>query len=263
MAEWDGQGLPPVAAERIRRAAASGLRTSLLSTPAAAGLRGVDLTPVGEVMGCVVQGQQVRYYDAAGYERGIRRGYRVALDRMRVEARGIGAHGVVGVRIQTKPVGGFATEFVVLGTAVHAPWPPTGHLFTTELSGTDVAKLLHGGWRPVDVAVAVAVDAVQVDYTTRSRMTPFAGNNEIPVFTRLITRVRSRARAELDAAVHSGHAEGAIVGALSVDSWAYQEAVVFAMATAFGTTIVHDPGARRAPTGALTVMPLTENRNRR
>jgi len=35
---WDGRGLPPVARARIERAAADGVRTSLLSTDGLAGL---------------------------------------------------------------------------------------------------------------------------------------------------------------------------------------------------------------------------------
>ena len=55
MSDWDGRGLPPVAAERVRRAAAGGAWTSLLSAPAAAGLEVAGFEPVGEVMGSIVQ----------------------------------------------------------------------------------------------------------------------------------------------------------------------------------------------------------------
>ena len=54
MADWDGRGLPPVAAERVRRAAAGGPWTSLLTAPAAAGLQVAGFDPVGEVMGSIV-----------------------------------------------------------------------------------------------------------------------------------------------------------------------------------------------------------------
>ena len=55
VADWDGQGLPPIAAERARRAAAGGAWTSLLTAPAAAGLQVAGFEPVGEVMGSIVQ----------------------------------------------------------------------------------------------------------------------------------------------------------------------------------------------------------------
>ena len=55
VADWDGRGLPPVAAERMRRAAEGAAWTSLLSAPAAAGLEVAGFDPVGEVMGSMVQ----------------------------------------------------------------------------------------------------------------------------------------------------------------------------------------------------------------
>src|SRR3954471_14442732 len=55
VADWDGRGLPPVAAERARRAAAGGPWPSLLTAPAAAGLEAAGFDPVGEVMGSIVQ----------------------------------------------------------------------------------------------------------------------------------------------------------------------------------------------------------------
>src|SRR3954464_5546213 len=53
VADWDGRGLPPVAADRARRAAAGGPWTSLLTAPAAAGLEAAGFDPVGEVMGSI------------------------------------------------------------------------------------------------------------------------------------------------------------------------------------------------------------------
>jgi uncharacterized protein YbjQ (UPF0145 family) len=48
-------GLPPAAHERIARQRASGVAGSLLSAAGAASIRTVDLAPVGEVFGCVVE----------------------------------------------------------------------------------------------------------------------------------------------------------------------------------------------------------------
>ncbi len=55
MTTWNGQGLPPVAEQRMARFSASPLRTSLLSVPAAVSLQSVGFEAVGEVMGCIVQ----------------------------------------------------------------------------------------------------------------------------------------------------------------------------------------------------------------
>src|SRR6476660_334031 len=47
MTQWDGHGLPPVAAERMRRFASTGLRTSLLTVPGAVGEESVGFDPGG------------------------------------------------------------------------------------------------------------------------------------------------------------------------------------------------------------------------
>ncbi|MDT7635339.1 MAG: hypothetical protein QOI50_7269, partial [Pseudonocardiales bacterium] len=67
MADWDGRGLPPVAAARVARFASGGLRTSLLSVPGAAGVESVGLRPVGEVMGCIVQHIGFAGWQGCGY----------------------------------------------------------------------------------------------------------------------------------------------------------------------------------------------------
>jgi len=54
MPDWDGAGCARGRA-RMQRFASSGLKTSLLPVAGAAGVESVGLTPVGEVMGCMVQ----------------------------------------------------------------------------------------------------------------------------------------------------------------------------------------------------------------
>jgi len=67
VADWDGRGLPPVAAARVARFASNGLRTSLLSAPGAAGVESVGLSPVGEVMGCIVEHIGFAGWQGCGY----------------------------------------------------------------------------------------------------------------------------------------------------------------------------------------------------
>ncbi|MFN2534921.1 MAG: hypothetical protein ABR528_06680 [Pseudonocardiaceae bacterium] len=71
MAEWDGRGLPPVAAERMARFARSGLRTSLLTVPGAVGAQSVGFDPVGEAMGCIVEHIGWSGFGGCGYIGGI------------------------------------------------------------------------------------------------------------------------------------------------------------------------------------------------
>src|SRR5690242_16501761 len=55
MAEvWDGRELPPVAEQRVARAAQSGVRTSRLPVAGTAGLAAVGFEAVGEVLGTIV-----------------------------------------------------------------------------------------------------------------------------------------------------------------------------------------------------------------
>ena len=121
VADWDGRGLPPVAAERMRRAAEGGAWTSLLSVPAAAGLEVAGFDPVGEVMGSMVQRIGWSSYYGCGsvwgtnsqtitsgshpragfapYAHAQENGWATAIGRMVTEAAGIGADGIVGVRL--------------------------------------------------------------------------------------------------------------------------------------------------------------------
>jgi uncharacterized protein YbjQ (UPF0145 family) len=52
---WDGRGLPPAARARLERSRADQVRASLLPVAGAAGLAACGLSPVGEVMGCIVE----------------------------------------------------------------------------------------------------------------------------------------------------------------------------------------------------------------
>ena len=70
VADWDGQGLPPIAAERARRAAAGGAWTSLLTAPAAAGLQVAGFEPVGVF--AKVGRKFDRYWDVAWFQRPLK-----------------------------------------------------------------------------------------------------------------------------------------------------------------------------------------------
>lgn len=72
------------------------------------------------------------------------------------EARALGAHGVVGVTLETRRLGTErgseypVVEVAASGTAVAVPGlPVVDEPFTTGLSGADLAKLAGHGWAPV------------------------------------------------------------------------------------------------------------------
>jgi uncharacterized protein YbjQ (UPF0145 family) len=290
---WDGTGLPPAAEARMERFARSGLRTSLLPVAGAAGVESVGLTPVGEVMGCMVQqiGWQgyggCGYYGFGGYGSrtvtsgqgqgfagyrpyvdALYRGYRTALQRMCTEAARMGADGVVGVRLRTEHMGNSSREFVALGTGVRARIG--GHLdkpFTTELPGQDVAKLLGAGWVPATIGIGISVAIRHDDTATRIQSSWGSGNNEVDGYTELVTHVRSEARRHFQRAVADAGADGAIVSRMTLNVWSIEPSDGHrdhvAESEVFGTTIARFHRGQSAPTSTLTYLPLrskTESR---
>jgi uncharacterized protein YbjQ (UPF0145 family) len=274
VANTDGDWLPDVARARLARFDETGLKTSLLSVAGAVGIDTVGLSPVGEVMGCIVQnigwtggmnygmGGFVGSVSFQPYVQALYHGYDTALARMTTEARSMGADGVVGIRLTRSSLAESSQEFVALGTAVKADstYRPR-QLFTTELPGQDVAKLMFAGWVPVRIAIGIAVESQFLDWASRSQMSLMAGNNEVTAYTQLINRARATSRQKFAAHARNARADGAIVASMGLRSW-HQEAgntpLLCAESSVFGTTIARFHTGRRAPTRALTIMPLRQ-----
>ena len=287
MADWDGRGLPPVAAERVRRAAEGGAWTSLLSVPAAAGLRVVGFDPVGEVMGSMVQqigwtgfrgcggggfgmwGPAVtitssdprRFAGFGPYVDALYRGYGTALERMLIEARAIGADGVVGVTLTASAVGSGTREFSALGTAVRARSAVRPHrLFHTHLPGQDVAKLATSGWMPTDLVFGISVSLRHDDWQTRQQSSWTAGNTEVAGYTELISVTRADARARFTEQAGRTGADGAIVSSMDLRAWSIEPSDNHrdhvAEATVFGSKLARFHAGPVAPTRSLTFLPL-------
>jgi uncharacterized protein YbjQ (UPF0145 family) len=300
MAEWDGRGLPPVAAERMTRFARSDLRTSLLTVPGAAGVQSVGLDPVGEVMGCIVEHIGWSGFGGCGYLGGMAglgsfnlggfsgfglggptvtssgsrgfvgfgpyvdalyHGYGTALGRMLEEATAMDADGVVGVRLSVSQLGNNNREFVALGTAVRArSQHRPGQVFTTDLAGQDVAKLLQAGWAPCAVVYGISVAVRHDDWATQRQASWGAGNTEVAGYTELVWHVRADARHSFEQRVRAAGAEGAIVSSMGLQigeiepSEGHRDHV--AEATVFGTALVRFHRRRTAPTRSLTILPL-------
>ncbi len=237
MRQWDGKGLPPVAAARLERANRSGVRTSLLSVPSHLGVTAAGFTPVGEVMGCIVVHLGWSGYGGCGWSYGMpppratvtsssSRGYfgfapyvdakrgawASAINRMLAECSALGADGVVGVRLEERPFDNGNREFVALGTAVRAegnqhPSRP----FSTTLSGQDLAKLLPGGYLPAAIVIALSVGIRHDDWATQQSTFLSAPNMEVPGYTDLVESVRADARNDLTRRLAQIGAHGAIL----------------------------------------------------
>jgi uncharacterized protein YbjQ (UPF0145 family) len=291
VSDWNGQGLPPAAAARMARFRADGVRTSLLDVPGAVAVSTVGLTPVGEVMGCIVQhlgwqgfrgcgyygglgsmsgygpaatvtsGQRHAYAGYRPYVDALYRGYDTAIARMVTEAQTMGADGIVGVRLRVDHLGEGNREFVALGTAVRGQarvHPATP--FVTDLAGADVAKLMHSGWVPASIAFGISVAVRHDDYATRSQATAWAWNTEVSGYTDLVTHVRADARARFQQHAARAGADGAIVSSMDLHVWAREPSDGhrdhIAESTVFGTTLARFRTRPTAPTRTLTILPL-------
>ncbi|WP_433557428.1 heavy metal-binding domain-containing protein [Pseudonocardia xinjiangensis] len=292
MADWDGHGLPPVAAERARRAAAGGAWTSLLSAPAAAGLQVAGFEPVGEVMGSMVQQIGWTGYQGCGiyggvyggayggwatptitssaptrfagfrpYVDALYRGYGTAMSRMAQEAATIGADGVVGIGLVMSQLDGGAREFTALGTGVRARGSVRpSRIFSTHLPGQDVAKLVAAGWMPTDLVYGISVAIRHDDWQTRQQAAWGAGNTEVTGYTELISHTRADARHRLAGHVRESGADGAIVSSMDLHAWEIEPGENHrdhvAEAAVFGTALVRFHTDTAAPTRTLTYLPL-------
>jgi uncharacterized protein YbjQ (UPF0145 family) len=287
--EWDGRGLPPVAAERMRRFASTGLRTSLLSVPGAIGVQSAGFELVGEVMGCIVEHIGWSGFRGCGYFGGfggfgfgagtvtssgsgafvgygpyveaLYRGYGTALARMAEEAAAMDADGVVGVRLSVSDLGSDNREFLALGSAVRVrSQRRPGRVFTTDLAGQDVAKLLAAGWVPCSITYGISVAVRHDDWTTQRQASWGAGNIEVFGYTELVAHVRADARHCFEAHARSVGAEGAIVSSMGLQIRQIEPAENhrdhIAESTIFGTSLVRFHRGRTAPTRSLTILPL-------
>jgi len=98
------------------------------------------------------------------YEAGITETRNLALRRILEEAHGLGAHGVVGVRIIRRHLEGVGNslEFTCIGTAVRRRGGPQLRVpFMSHLDGVAFSKLLHGGYVPV--ALVMGIGAMEID----------------------------------------------------------------------------------------------------
>jgi uncharacterized protein YbjQ (UPF0145 family) len=191
-----------------------------------------------------------------------------ALQRMLAEARALGAHGVVGVRITRTRMEGLVWEFSALGTAVRSvdpllvPRPANpDEVWCTNLSAEDCAAAILSGYLPREIVMGMSISTKHEDMQLRQQRSVWMGNTEVEGVTELIRAAREESRALLVAhATHVGGAELVItdMGLSEFDTACGQEADLHAESVMVGTTLVPIPGgrARTESTRAMTVLPL-------
>jgi uncharacterized protein YbjQ (UPF0145 family) len=167
----------------------------------------------------------------------------LAMSRMREEARGMGADGIVGVRLEIKHVEWDADilEFVAIGTGV--------------VSGQDFYTLLNSGYRPIELVMGSCVYHV----AHRGMLKAFnqAGRNvELEQFTQAIYSARELAIERMQIEAQTAKAEGVIGTMIHEKSYRWESHVIefFAIGTAVAPLNVEiDAKDIPAPTLVLSV----------
>lgn len=176
LARIEQGGIPLSAERRLRELNArggSGTFTSDLSVNGFALCHQLGLKPLSQVMGSSIY--QMGYQGAwgAGYgsggilleldtlSQGLNEVRGRALTRLGEEARHVGADAVVGVQTRAGEseleTGTLALEHVVIGTAVRREGAHAKHPVLTELSVSEYAMLLQGGFEPLGIVAWSAV----------------------------------------------------------------------------------------------------------
>ncbi|MHB1499691.1 MAG: heavy metal-binding domain-containing protein [Candidatus Dormibacteria bacterium] len=234
-------GIPLNAQERIQRQATEGgAYTSDLSVAEMAALRGVGYRPLAMVlgsslyqMGWIYTGWNsmggglgglnygsVEPQENTSLTQALLDARARAINRLTLEAQGLGAEGVVGVRLKINRwewAAGMA-EFTVIGTAVARDGQGRhgGPPFTSTLSGQDLAKLLTTGHRPLRLVMgASAYQAVAFFGGGFGRMGGIGvsswSNQEVASYTLALARAQDMARRRL-AQEAAQAAAGGVVG---------------------------------------------------
>ena len=97
----------------------------------------------------------------------------LAVSRLQQEAAILGAHGVIGVRLQQRQKGwGIGmVEFIAIGTVIRIPgFSTTDKPFTSDLSGQEFWQLRQAGYLPKGLVFGVCSYYVHSDRTTRQLM---------------------------------------------------------------------------------------------
>lgn len=212
-------GIPLEAEERIRRQSEpGGVFTSDLSVDELAALRGLGYQPVAQVLGSSLyqvgwlgtgwagmgpmgMGWAVPEPQENGYlTHALIEARRRAIHRLLLEASGLHAEGVVGVRLVVNRwewAAGMA-EFTVLGTAVrHVSGAPAGPPFASTLTGQDMARLSATGYRATGLALGASAWQALAFFGATLGGIPSWYNREVDSFSRALHYAQSQSRTRL------------------------------------------------------------------
>jgi len=233
-------GLPLGAETRLQELRGKPFFTSSLSVNEFALAAAEGVRPLGQVMGSTIyhvgwqytpmyQSTEMVTLSHAQYE-----ARHLALSRLQQEARLLGAHGVIGVRLIRKSHewGDNLIEFTAQGTAVAlADRPVPEYPFVCALSGQDFYALRRGGFFPVGFAFGTCTYYCVASYSTQwAGQGGFFGggamqNTELTDYTQATYTARHTATSRLADEARQVRAEG-VVGMTIENSIRIQEVEV-------------------------------------
>lgn len=191
----------------------SNLSVNELALAATEGVR-----PLGQVMGSTVYHVGWQYTpvyastELTALTHAQRDARRLAISRLQQEARILGAHGVVGVRLERKLYewGTNLIEFAASGTAIALPDRPVPKdPFVCALSGQEFYALRRGGFFPVGFAFGTCTYYHVASYGNQW-ISQSWNNVELTDFTKAIYHTRHAAMTRLTAEANHVHAEGVV-----------------------------------------------------
>ncbi len=213
-------GLPLGAERRLTEIRQSGhFFTSNLSVNELALAASEGLRPLGQVMGSTVYHVGWQYtpiyasQELTTLSQAQTHARQLAISRLQQEAQLLGAHGVIGVRLERKSYdwGANLIEFAASGTAVALPdaGPPPKDPFVCALSGQEFYALRRGGFFPVGFAFGTCIH-----YHVATRNNQWASqswnNVELIDYSKAVSSTRRTAMNRLSKEAAHVKAEGVV-----------------------------------------------------
>jgi uncharacterized protein YbjQ (UPF0145 family) len=290
VAALENGDLPPLAKKRIHEHTVrqDGFFSSDLSVREFLLTEETGIQPISQVMGTAFYnislsgsytgwwrntGELVKTTEAHMHAR------KLAVDRMKQEAKLLGASGVIGVRIFSRKsyLAPRLTEFTAYGTAVHVPGHPPGQEpFTSDLNGQDFWQLYKAGYRPKELVMGMCCYYISTNFFTnfKANMQTYGflglgnwSNQEMEALTKGFNHSRNVAKERLMEQCIASDAHGCVGMSIShtveqivvSDSDESKQVDFMINFLAIGTAVTNgQPVARESP---LMVIDLSKGKN--
>jgi uncharacterized protein YbjQ (UPF0145 family) len=159
-----------------------------------------------------------------------------AVARMERHAQSIGAHGVVGTKLDVRLHHSRENlaEFVAMGTAVANPEAKSPRLWLSDLSGQDLYLLIRAGYRPVGLAFGACVYHI-AHQNISTRLGQTTQNVELRNYTEALYEARELAMTRMQDEARGTGAQGIVAMRIEQASHVWGSHVIEFLA--IGTTV--------------------------